>query len=106
MRKLEEIYEDMKAEERLDRHNLLYVEYIQTIIDMTVQGYEDEFPVTSTTLMKANVATRKQLDILEAQGHIHSVTVEVPSILVPGSTVPEKAYYTNSRVPRFVRELA
>lgn len=106
VRKLEEIYNDLKAEERPDRQNALYAEYVQTTIDMTVQGYDDEFPVTSGTLVKAGIATRAQLDILEEQGHIQSVTIDVPSVLMPGKTVPEKAYYTNSRVPRFVLELS
>lgn len=79
-----------------------YAESVRDAIDLIVQGGEDEFPVISGAIVKAKIATRKQLDILEEHGHIKSITVDVPSILSPGRVVQEKAYYTERRVPKLV----
>ena len=44
-----------------------FINYVRNTIDLTVVD-EDGYPVTSTVLVKAGVATRKQLDILEEIG--------------------------------------
>jgi hypothetical protein len=87
---------------KLSDLNDKYIAYVQETIDMTVQGAEDEFPVMGDVIARSGVATHKQLDVLEAQGHIKSVTIDVPSRLMPGKTVPAKAYYTERRVPKLV----
>jgi hypothetical protein len=68
--------------------------YVRECLDLMVKETGGEFPVMSSVLVKSGIANRGQLDILEEQGHIKSITIEVPSILVPSKTVPEKAYYT------------
>lgn len=88
--------------QKLDKMNDLFIRYVKESIDFLVADGDDEFPVISQVLVKSGVATHKQLDILEEQGHIKSVTIEVPSILIPTKTVPEKAYYTEKRIPALV----
>lgn len=90
--------------ERKEEHRKS-IEFVQRLIDDTVQAYDDEFPVMSQTLVKTGIATRSVLDKIEAEGHIKSVEIDVPSVLSPGRTVKEKAYYTERRIPRLVREM-
>jgi hypothetical protein len=68
-----------------------------------VEESEDQFPVMGSVLVKVGMVSWKQLDELEEQGHIKSISVDVPSILVPSKTVKEKAYYTERRVPELVK---
>lgn len=90
---------------KLSDLNEKYITYVQETIDLTVQGAEDEFPVMGDVIARSGVATHKQLEILEEQGHIKSVTIDVPSRLMPGKTVPAKAYYTERRVPKLVEAM-
>jgi len=91
----------------MEKHNLVTEEgkwyaltvYVRGVIDEAVKDGENEFPVMGEVLVKAGIVTRPILDELEKQGHVKSVTVEVPSVLVPSKTVPAKAYYTERLVP-------
>lgn len=96
----------MKATENKENVSELFIRYVRECTDLMVKETEGEFPVMASVLVKSGIATRKQLDILEEQGHIKSVTIEVPSVLVPSKTVPEKAYYTENRVPTLCQNSA
>lgn len=57
----------------LEVSNKRYIESVRDAIDLIVQGGEDEFPVISGAIIKAGIASRSKLDILEEQGHILSL---------------------------------
>lgn len=78
---------------------------IRDTIDLMVQAGEDQYPVMASTLVKVSVASWKQLDELEEAGHIRSIMIDVPSVLVPTKTVKEKAYYTERRIPKLVENI-
>lgn len=89
--------------EKLDRLNEKFIAHVQQAIDLMVHGGEDQYPAMGDVIAKSGIATHKQLEILETQGHIKSVTIDVPSKLVPTQTVKAKAYYTDDRIPELVK---
>lgn len=82
----------------------LYVNYVRNAIDLTV-GDEDGYPVSSAVLVKTGVASRKQLELLLKGGFIQGIEFDVPSILMPGQTVKERAYFTERIVPKVAGSL-
>lgn len=78
------------------------VNFVRNSIDIIIG--EGEFPVLEQTLLSQGIATKQQLKALEAEGHIKSIKVKVPSTLVPGQSVKYKAYYTERVVPQYVKD--
>jgi hypothetical protein len=82
-----------------------FVTHVQQAIDLMVHGGEDQYPAMGDVIAKSGIATHKQLEIMEKMGYIKSVTIDVPSVLVPSQTVKAKAYYTEERIPELVKAL-
>jgi hypothetical protein len=76
------------------------INYVRNALDIMVSDCENEYPVMESTLTKSGVATERQLKQLEEAGHIMSIEVDVPSMLMPGKLVKMKAYYTERRIPK------
>lgn len=77
------------------------VNYVRNSIDLIIG--DGDYPVLEQTLLTQGIASKKQLKALEANGHILSVKVKVPSTLVQGQSVKYKAYYTERIVPAYVK---
>jgi hypothetical protein len=80
-----------------------FIDFVKLSIELLIHGGEDQYPAMGDVIAKSGIATHKQLEILEAEGHIKSVTIDVPSKLVPTQTVKAKAYYTDHRIPELVK---
>lgn len=89
--------------QKLTTLNDKFIAYIRNALDFTVAQEANKYPVISSVIVSAGIATRKQLDVLEDLGHIKSIEIDVPSVLVPGQTVKEKAYYTERLIPSYVK---